>query len=721
MVGCQEHQVTTLWFDTESFSECDLKSRGTHRYAAHPSTEITVAQWAIDDGEPVVEDLFGTRHPSRQLMDHLLNPDIEIEAHNSHFDRTLVRYVWGKDIPATRWRDTMVRSLAHGLPGALGKIGAVLGLADDQQKDKRGQQLIQTFCKPLAKNMTLRRATPQTHPAEWAEFLEYSRQDIVSMRAICTKLPKWNYGTGAEVRERELTLWHLDQKINDRGVLMDVALARAAVDACEIEKVRLKGEMRELTNDLVDGPSKRADILYFILAEYGVDLPDLKADTLRRRMEDPELPDGVKLLLSIRLEGTKTSTAKFKALLNAVSDDDRLRNTLQFAGASRTERWAGRIFQPQNMSRPDIELMAQYHGVAVKDLSEEHMASYLDDGITALKEGCAELFFNNVTGLASNTVRSCIIAPPGKKLVIADLANIEGRGLALLAREEWKLDAFRAYDAGTGPDLYILAYARAFSIDPKDVEKWMRQIGKVMELGLGYQGGVAAFLTFAAVYKMDLVAMADAVHRTASKQALAAAYGMWEWAVKKKRTLGLEKSIYVACEVLKSLWRAAHPATVQLWGDAQLAVQKAVLNPGVSFEIGQYMKAQRDGSWLRIRLPSGRCLCYLNPKIEGDQITYMGVNQYTKQWCRIKTYGGKIIENGTQAWARDVLAWHMPEIDNSGYEIVLTVHDELITETPDTPEYSHENLAYMMTDAIPWAPGAPLAAAGFETKRYYKG
>jgi DNA polymerase len=327
----------------------------------------------------------------------------------------------------------------------------------------------------------------------------------------------------------------------------------------------------------------------------------------------------------------------------------------------------------------------------------------------------------DVMQLASDLIRGCIIAPPGRKLVIADLSNIEGRMLAFLAGEQWKLTAFRQFDAGTGPDLYKLAYARSFNIDPKDAVGQKRQIGKVMELGLGYEGGVAAFLTFAAVYNMDLAVLADAVHATASKEALESAAGMYRWATKKKRSLGLPERLYVACEVLKAAWRAAHPQTTELWASAGSAVRQAIVTPGKVFSIGQHLKVRCDGAWLRIRLPSGRYLCYLQPKIgDGWQISYLGVNQYTRQWTRIKTYGGKLIENCTQAAARDVMAANMPGIDAMGYEIVLTVHDELLTETPDSPAFSSDELASMMAIVPVWAEGLPLAAAGFETARYKK-
>jgi DNA polymerase bacteriophage-type len=362
--------VTDLYLDTETYSECDLRAHGTHRYASHESTEITVAQWALDDGEPLVCDCTGRMWPPH-LIALLEDPSITVVAHNSVFDRTLIRKCWGIDVPVERWRDTMVKAMTHGLPGGLDKVGAALGVTEDKAKDKRGKELIQLFCKPRPKNHKLRRATRETHPAEWTEFLEYSRQDIVAMREIDHRLPSWNYKPG----HAELALWHLDQRINDRGFAVDVALAEAAIAAVKVEQARLKEEVHEATNGLVTSLSKRDQLLAYILAEYGVDLPDMKADTLRRRVDDPDLPDGVRLLLSLRLEATKTSTAKYKALVNAVSDDGRLRNTLQFAGAARTGRWSGRIFQPQNLMR--------------ESLSRDE----INFAIEALKAGCAEVLW----------------------------------------------------------------------------------------------------------------------------------------------------------------------------------------------------------------------------------------------------------------------------------------------------------------------------------------
>ena len=322
----------------------------------------------------------------------------------------------------------------------------------------------------------------------------------------------------------------------------------------------------------------------------------------------------------------------------------------------------------------------------------------------------------------SSATRGCVIAPKGKKLVVADLSNIEGRKLAWLAGEEWKLQAFRDFDAGEGFDLYKLAYAKAFGIDPADVDGDMRQIGKTMELALGYAGGVGAFITFSLAFNIDLEAMADKAINAIPDITLREAKDFLEWQLSKgKSQYGLSDSAFIVCEAFKRLWREAHPNTVSYWKELENACRNAINNPGQTFTCRRH-KIRRDGAWLRVMLPSGRYLCYPSPRVEDDgTITYMGINQYSRKWERLRTYSGKICENLCQASSRDVLAYRMPDIEKAGYEIVLTVHDEIISEAPDTDDYTHEHLAELMSAGCDWTEGLPLAAAGFEAYRYRKG
>lgn len=683
----------TLWLDLEAFSEVPIKN-GTHAYAE--GAEIMLFAWAIDNDPVQVWDITAAEKIPLELRLALKNPNVEFWAHNSHFDRTILRHCMPDMAPATeRWHDTMVLALAHGLPGALGALCEVLGVPQDKAKDTEGKSLIQLLCKPRPKNSKLRRATSKTHPEEWRRFVAYAGLDIEAMREVHKRLPKWNY-QGAE-----LALWHRDQQINDRGVCMDVQLAQAAIEAVDQEQKRLAKRTQVMTDGEVQAATQRDALIKHIVESYGVDLPDMQRSTLERRIADPDLPSAVKELLAIRLQASTTSTSKYKSLMKGVSSDGRLRGTLQFCGASRTGRWAGRLFQPQNLPRPSLE------------------QDQIDEGIEALKAGCADLLFDNIMELTSSALRGCIMAPEGKKLVVSDLSNIEGRKLAWLAGEQWKLDAFREYDEGTGPDLYKLAYARAFNISPDDVDKYQRQIGKVMELGLGFGGGVAAFLTFALVYGLDLDELANAALPNIPRDVIREAKSWYDESVKRKSTYGLSERVFIACDSLKRLWRRAHPATCDFWYELERTVRAAIATPKKTLYCG-YLKVRRDGAWLRIQLPSGRALCYPSPSIEKGNITYQGVNSYSRKWQRLKTYGGKLVENVTQAAARDVLAGNMPLIEDAGYRIVLTVHDEVICEAPDTDDFNDKALSALLSTNPEWAPDIPLNAGGFEAYHYRK-
>lgn len=320
----------------------------------------------------------------------------------------------------------------------------------------------------------------------------------------------------------------------------------------------------------------------------------------------------------------------------------------------------------------------------------------------------------------SSAVRGTLIAPKGRKLVVADLSNIEGRVQAWLAGEDWKLQAFRDFDAGIGPDLYKLAYAKSFRVDPAQVNKEQRQVGKVQELALGYAGGVGAFVTFAAAYGIDLEELPNKVLPHAPESVVTESDSFYTWVLKQKMpTFGLSPDAYIACDVLKRGWRYGHPAIASYWPELEDAAIRALLHRGERFR-ARKVAFVASKNWLFMELPSGRSICYPAARILNGAVTYMGINQYTRKWERIKTTAGKLFENLCQALARDVMAHNMPAIDAQGYEIVLSVHDELITETPDALEFNSGELSRMLAANPPWAPDMPLAAAGFETLRYKK-
>jgi len=687
--------MRTLYLDLETYSETPI-TRGTHVYAAN--AEILLAAWAWDDAPVQVLDLTlpNTRHDG--IAQALLDPNVEVVIHNSHFDRTVIRHVWGTDIPTKRIHDTMVQAMAHSLPGGLGMLCEVMGLPADKAKDKDGKKLINLFCKPLPANRKLRRATRETHPAEWERFKAYAASDIEAMREVKKRMPTLNFTPA----EREL--WQLDQRINDRGVAIDLKLVDSAIDAIYTARHELADRTRALTEGSVSSTTLNEVFRLHLFEAFGIDLPDLQMATLEKALASTDLNPAMRELLLIRLQASSTSTAKYRVLRNGTSLDGRLRGLLQFCGAIRTGRWAGRLFQPQNLPRPTLKQKA------------------IDAGIEALRAGCAHLTTDNVMELVSSAIRSCIVSPPGKKLVVADLSNIEGRVQSWLANEEWKLQAFRDFDAKTGPDLYKLAYSKSFGIAPEAVTDDQRQVGKVQELALGYEGGVGAFATFAGAYGINLDHLSNKVLLDAPEALVAKADDFLLWFKKEKRSrYGLSDDAFVACDVLKRMWRDAHPNIAGYWRKLKDVAARAIANRGNTInELG--LRGRSTKSWLVVEMPSGRSLCYPSPKIDEDgALSYMGIDQYTRKWTRIHTHGGKLFENLCQAVARDIMAANMPAIEAAGYQIVLSVHDELVTEAPDEPQYNAEHLSRLLAANPSWAPDIPLAAAGFEGYRYRKG
>lgn len=707
------------YIDTETFNDVPIK-HGTYKYTS--TCEPMIVTYAYGDSPVGCWDVT-TGAPMPYDLECILDDDDELlTAHSAMFDRhVLARPPIDRAIRIERWRCTMVKALAHGMPGGLDILCQIFNVKTELRKQKTGRQLINLFCKPQVFKHELKkesygttkayraaiaeaseawtgRANRTTHPEQWQDFIDYAINDVAAMREIDRKLPEWNY------RDGELALWHLDQKINDRGLCVDVGFAVAAIAAVGEEQARLAARTQTLTAGEVTSTTRRDALLAHVVAAYGVELPDMKMDTVERRLNDPDLPPELRELLAIRLAASSTSTSKYTALVNGAQPDGRLRGTLQFNGAARTRRPAGRTFQPTNLARPDIP------------------NSDIDFGIGAIRAGCADILVDDVMRLCRNAVRGTIIAPPGKQLIIADLANIEGRVGAWFGGEAWKLQAFRDYDDGKGQDLYKIAYAKSFGVRPEEVDDKQRQIGKVEELMLQYEGGVGAFVTGAAVYRIDLEAMANMVLPVLPEEIVYQCKGMWDWSLKTKRnTFGLSQPVFMACDGIKRLWREAHPGVASLWPEMADAVRAAVNNPGTTFPCRMFAM-RRDGAWLRIRLPSGNYLCYNSPLVDAkNRISYMGMNQYTRQWSRIHTYGGKLLENACQSFAGDILKYNWAAIEARGYEIVLTVYDENVTEAPDSPEFSWQELAQMMCAKAPYADGLPLSAAGFATHRYRKG
>jgi DNA polymerase len=675
--------VTILYIDCETRSTVNLKTAGLYKYAEQ--AEIVLLQWAEDSWPVKVENVL--RYGFSPAFAKAWKIAVRIIAHNKEFDATMLdKYLPGA-AQDPRWYCTAAQARRHSLPGGLDKLCDIFKLSVDQAKSKAGYQAMMLFCKPLKEGGW---ATEATHPAMWQTYVEYARLDVGAMRALHSRMPTWN-------DDLEMPIWRLDQRVNARGFAVDVDFAEKAVKVLADTKSDLNADTYEQTDGMVGAATQGEKLLNFILAEHGVDLPNLQKDTLERRMDDESLPQAVRDLLALRLQSAKTSTGKYKALLDTVSSDGRLRGTKAYCGAARTGRWAGKVFQPDNLPRKTLE------------------QGDIDAAITATKLECLDLVATAPTNaLLSNAIRGVVCAPAGRKLCVADYASIEGRIIAWLAGEEWKLQAYRLYDQGEGDDLYKVAYAKAFGTTAEEVTKEQRQIGKVMELMLGFGGGVGAFITGAATYRIDLNEMAPLAWAGVPADVKAECARMWLWAVDKNMTYGLQQNVFMACDALKRLWRRAHPRIETLWSELESSVHGALNIGGVEL---LHLQTDRQGTWLRIKLPSGRYLSYPGARVENGKISYLGQNPYTRQWGRIGTYGGKLAENVTQAVARDILCNGMLNADDNGFDIVMHVHDEIVAEAG---EGEVDYLIKDMVRAPTWAKGLPLAAAGFECERYRK-
>lgn len=747
--------IEHLFLDTETYSPVDLKKSGSYAYAEHPETEILICSYAIDDGPAQVWDCTdGSRMPDdlkgalRQVRRHKAKLVMQ---NGLMFDRLVMRNCWDMDIDPRDILDTMVMAFRHSLPGSLAMQCEVLQIDDSLAKDKRGKALIQRFCKPTPKNYKVRRYSRETHPAEWAEFIEYARSDITAMREVFHAMPDWGN------IEFENTVLAIDQRINDRGFFVDTALANAAIDAVKQHKIELQQEANEKWGAGLTGAAFLPTLRD--LAP-GHEILNAQKSTLNDLLADDDLPEDARTIIEMRLGASSTASTKYNPLLLGLSADGRRRGCLQYGGASRTLRFAGKGFQPQNLAR------GYFSG-------EE-----LETGIKMLLKGRAHWAYD-VAKLTASTVRSCIIPEPGKQLVVADYSNVEGRGLAWLAGEETALETFRS-----GLDIYCVTAGKMFGMEPdyiKKNRKDLRQIGKTCELALGYSGGVGAFVNMAKVTGLDLHGMAEMMKGTFPDHIWAGAKKGYEYAriqEKNKKGFGgqkaerpsydLPKNVWLTCDSIKRMWRESHPATIRFWRELEDGAMAAIKNPGKAYWAGAEVREDgrkaikitrtrgKDGSpgwWLKLEMPSGRILSYPgigisverqvhavegedfsgqykagtmlddlagNRDVLRERIRYMGVNQTTRQWGKQYTYSGKLCENICQAFCRDLLANALITVEEAGWPIILHIHDEIVTEVPDTDEYSEKELERLMCILPVWAAGFPLAAEGQRLKRYAK-
>ena len=501
------------------------------------------------------------------------------------------------------------------------------------------------------------------------------------------------------LREFERKLWEVDQRINQRGFKVDLTLAKKAMIMCAKEKLELDRKVSSMTRGSITSATQVKRIGDF-LRKTGVDLPDLKAATLDMALSGDELKGDARVLLEARRRVSKSSTSKFETLLSATGPDGRLRGGVQFAGASRTGRWAGRLFQPHNLPRSPLK------------------PDEIETAIRAIKTNNADLLTDNVHELCSHVARSVVVSEKGKELLVCDYSAIEGRVLAWLCNERWKLQAY-----GAGRDMYVVTFRRTFGHDDQYTLKGNdRQIGKVLELAFQYGGGVGAILSACDTYRVDPVLVAKAAWSVASKTTQRQCRKNHEYAIKRNDALvhHLSEKLWCMLESAKIMWRDSSPQTTSLWKNYEEAAKAAVRKPGKAFKAGRCVFQVRAGM-LAARLPSGRVLIYLKPSLRKKEGSRPELRYVSPYGLPEKLYGGKLAENITQAAARDILGYAMVNVDEKGFDIVLHVHDEIVAEQDiGEPELTYDLLKEIMCRKPAWAGGLPLTAEGFVATRYRK-
>lgn len=644
--------MKTLSIDIETYSSEDLKTSGVYRYCEAPDFEILLIAYSYDDGPVHTLDLAALRQkgvaPEDDLVTSCLVMDIadariRKTAWNASFERTALSKFFGIKCPPEQWRCTMVHAAHVGLPLSLEAAAKVLKVA---QKDAAGKALIKYFCmpcKPTKVNGGRTRNLPEHETEKWTAFMQYCAQDVVVEREIADKISFY------QVPEREWQLWQLDQRINDCGVLVDRHLVKQAIALDEQYADQLHTEAQTIT--ALDNPGSVNQLKGWLAGE-GITVDSLSKAVIPALIDESEEPQ-VRRMLRIRQEMAKTSVKKYGAMAKSVCRDGRIRGLLQFYGANRTGRWAGRLVQVQNLPQNHIATLQ-----TARDLVKDGELEILD------------LLYASVPDVLSQLIRTAFIAPEGKKLISVDFSAIEARVIAWLAGEQWRLEVFKTHGK-----IYEASAAQMFKLPIEQVDKKLRQKGKISELALGYGGGPGALETMGAL-KMGLQA---------------------------EELPGL---------VAK--WRNANRRITRLWMDLEDVAIEA-LNEGRS-TLRQLILTYERGV-LFIQLPSGRKLCYLSAELRNGQVSYKGMDQTTKQWGTQRTYGGKLVENVVQAIARDLLAEAMIRLDQEGCKIVMHVHDEIVIEA-DAEDL--EPVVALMRIAPTWAADLPLNADGFAADFYQK-
>lgn len=652
-----------LSIDLETYSDVNLKKAGLYRYVQSPAFEILLFAYSFDGAPTQVIDMAQGEEIPMEVIHALTDPQCLKHAYNAAFEWYCLSKYMGAQLPPAQWRDTMLHGLYAGYTAGLDATGRALGIPEDKQKLTTGKALIRYFCvpcKPTKANGGRTRNYPHHDPEKWELFKTYNGQDVVAEMEIERRLSVF------PVPDFVQKQWETDLLINARGVAVDMDFCEGALELGETIRAQLTDEAVQLSG--LQNPNSVKQLARWLSAETGDDITTLRKETIKELL-GRDNADHIQRMLEIRQELGKTSTKKYDAIEAAVCDDGRVRGLLQFYGANRTGRWAGRLVQVQNLPRTYTEPL-----------------EFARELVKGRKLDALRTVYGSPNDTLSQLIRTAFVAAPGNILIDADFSAIEARVISWLADEEWRLEVFRTHGK-----IYEASASQMFGVPLERIKKGnpeysLRQRGKVAELALGYQGGVPA------MRQMDTgKLLAD-----------------------------------LPDEEIKDIvdkWRNTNPKIRNLWYSFNDAAIRVIQNGG-SLRVRCCTFARecdciRGTTCMTISLPSGRKLYYVEPSVGenrwgGPSITYMGVNDKNK-WGRIETYGGKLVENVVQAIARDCLAQAIEHLEAAGLPVVFHIHDEVVIDTAafDTNDAMLDKVVKIMSTPIPWAEGLPLGADGW--------
>ena len=649
-----------LSIDLETYSSVPIGKAGAYKYVQSPDFEILLFAYSLDGGPVEIVDMAQGETLPGWLYQALSDPEYIKHAYNAAFEWYCLSKFCGQLLPVNQWRDTMLHGLYCGFTAGLDATGKALGLPTEKQKLTTGKALIRYFCVPCAatkSNGGRTRNLPKHDPEKWELFKTYCKGDVTTEMEVERRFS--NFPVPDDVQKQ----WETDLIINARGVAVDTELVHGALYIGNNTREQLMAEATQLTG--LENPNSVTQLSGWLEKNTDAEFSDLRKGTVAQMLEDTDMADDARRMLQIRQELGKTSTKKYDAIEATVCADGRVRGLLQFYGANRTGRWAGRLAQVQNLPRTYI--------------GELPMARQ------AVKERRADklrFWYGSVSDTLSQLIRTSFIASPGNRLVDADFSAIEARVISWLAGEQWRLEVFRTHGK-----IYEASASQMFGVPIERIKKGnpeyeLRQKGKVAELALGYQGATGALITMGAL------------------------------------TMGIPEE---DLPDIVSRWRDTNRRIVDLWYSIEAAAVDTISTGRQTAIRGLILSREfdleNDLDYLTIRLPSGRKLFYAKPELGENMwgrpsILYYGVNQTTNQWTQLETYGGKLVENCVQAIARDCLATAIEHLEAAGFPVVFHVHDECVIDCP-ADKADLDEVVRLMTIPIPWAPDLPLNADGW--------